>query len=245
MTSVTQLNGRHEALFIADFHPRLGAYLARQHANGYDAAAGRTRFLLWLATHADGRDVLTDYLAKANRIPPLTAVQEAELANRIQAGHRAEEQLAEGGGALAGAARASLERAALDGAQASNRLQEASLRLVLSMAGRYTGRGVPLQDLIQEGNLGLIRAVQKYDPARGYRFAAFATWWIRQALTRAVAGQAGRVPVARPADQDSDPLIRTGRRLEQALGREPTPEELAAELDLSYPGSDETGEEQP
>jgi len=233
MTSVTQLNGRHEALFIADFHPRLGAYLARQHATGYDAVAGRTRFLLWLATHADLRDVLTDYLAKANRIAPLTAAEETELAALIQAGQRAGEQLALGGGDLAGEARASLERLARDGARASNRLQEANLRLVLAMAGRYNGRGVPLQDLIQEGNLGLIRAVQKYDPAKGYRFAAFATWWIRQALTRAVAGRARPVPDSRPTDEDGDSLTRTGRRIGQALGREPTPEELASELDLS------------
>ena len=232
MTSVSQLNDQHEALFIADFHPRLGAYLARQHANGYDPVAGRARFLLWLAAHADGRDVMMDYLAQANQIPQLTAAEEAELATRIQAGRRAQERLAERGDTLDDDAKAGLHQLTHDGARASNRLQEANLRLVLAMARRYNRRGVPLADLIQEGNLGLIRAVQKYDPAKGYRFTAFATWWIRQALTRAVADQGRRVPVARPGNEDSDSLARAERRIGQALGREPTPEELAAELDL-------------
>ena len=232
MTSVSQLNDQHEALFIADFHPRLGAYLARQHANRYDAVAGRGRFLLWLAAHAAGRDVMMDYLAQANQVPRLTATEEAELATRIQAGRRAQEQLAERGDALDDDARASLHQLTHDGGRAGNRLHEANLRLVLAMARRYSRRGVPLADLIQEGNLGLIRAVQKYDPAKGYRFAAFATWWIRQALTRTAADWARRAPVSRPAGEDSDALTRTERRIGQALGRAPTPEELAAELDL-------------
>jgi RNA polymerase primary sigma factor len=237
MTSVTPPDDRREALFVADFYPRLGAWLARQHASGYDAVAGRTRFLLWLGTHADDGDdgPLRDYLARAVRMSRLTAEEETELATRIRAGHRAEERLAEGGGTLAGEVRASLERVAQDGVQAGTRLQEANLWLVVSVAERFGDRGVPFADLVQEGNRGLTRAVQRYDHTRHYRFAAFAAWWIRRAISRAVAGQPSATPVPEPGAEGIDRLIRTERRLLQDLGREPTPEELAAELDLSTP----------
>jgi RNA polymerase primary sigma factor len=219
MTSVIQPDDRREALFIADFYPRLGAWLAQQHESGYDAAAGRARFLLWLATHAGGR------------IPQLSAEEETDLATRIRAGHRAEERLAEGGGAPAGQARADLERVAQDGALAGNRLAEANLWLVVSLAKGYDGRGVPFPDLVQEGNLGLLRAVQRYDHTKGYRFATFATWWIRQAINRAVAGRPRLIPVPEPEAGGMDELTVRARWMLQILGREPTPEELAAELD--------------
>ena len=225
-------------LFIADLHPGLGAYLARRYEGGYDAPAGRTRFLLWLATHVDGVDTLRDYLARAARAPQLSAEAEASLARRVRAGQRAEESLAGGDGTLAGpaglagragAARAELERVAQDGAQAGDQLLEANLHLVVAIAKRFADRRVPFADLVQAGHRGLVRALQKYDPAAGYRFSTYATWWVRQAITRATAGQ----PPAAPAALDR--LTETERQLLQALGRSPTPEELATELDQFHP----------
>ena len=232
MTSVTPPDDRYEALFIADFCPRLGAYLARQHANGYDAVAGRTRFLLWLAAHTDD-GALMAYVARASRLPRLTAEEETELATRLRAGRSAEERLAEGGDTLAGRARANLERAAEDGARAGDRLLEANLALVVSISKRFIGRGMPFPDLIREGRLGLMRAIERYDHTKGYRFTTYATWWIRQAITRGLAARLSlpRVPV--PEATGIDELTQTERRMLQSLGREPTPEELAAELDLS------------
>jgi len=238
MTSPEQPDDRLEALFIADFYPELGAWVARQHASGYDAVAGRARFLLWLATHADDGDgALRDYLARAIRMPRLSAEEETELATRIAAGRHAEEKLTDGGDTLTGEARASLQRIAQDGSQAGNRLLEANLGLVVSVAERFTGRGVAFPDLVQEGNLGLIRAIQRYDHTKHYRFATFATWWIRQAITRAVSGQPRLTPVAEPRGGVIDELILTERRMLQVLGRAPTPEELAAELDLYSSGT--------
>jgi RNA polymerase primary sigma factor len=236
MTTPQQPDDRSDDLFIADFYPRLGAYLAREHANGYDAVAGRARFLLWLAAHPD-EGALTDYLARAVQLPRLTAEEETELATRTRVGRRAEEMLAEGGDALAGEARADLEQLAVDGDQAGTRLREANLWLVVSIAERYTGRGVPFPDLIQAGNRGLTRAMQRYDPTKGYRFATFATWWIRQAITRALAGppRASQTPEPGSGTTDTDGLAQTEQRMLRALGRQPTPEELAAELDLSSP----------
>jgi RNA polymerase primary sigma factor len=232
MTSPEQPEDRQDGLFIADFHPRLGAYLARQHARDYDAVAARARYLLWLAAHTDS-GALMDYLARAVRIPRLTAEEETELATRIRAGRRAEEKLAEGGDALTGEARASLQRITQDGGQAGNRLLEANLWQVVSLAERFAGRGVPFPDLIKEGNVGLIRAIQKYDHAKGYRFSTFATWWIRQAMARAATGRPRGTPVREPGDGGMDELTLTERWMLKALGRTPTPEELAAELDLS------------
>jgi RNA polymerase primary sigma factor len=235
MTSPEQPDDRREALFIADFYPRLGAWLARQHAGGYDAVAGRARFLLWLATHADDGDgPLRDYLARAIRMSPLSADEETELAMRIAAGRRAEDKLADDGDTLTSEARASLQQIAQDGSQAGNRLLEANLGLVVSVAERFSGRGVALPDLVQEGNLGLIRAIQRYDHAKHSRFAAFATWWIRQAINRAVTGQPRLTPIPEREAGFIDELTLTERRMLQVLGREPAPEELAAELDL-YP----------
>ena len=232
MMSVTPPDDRHETLFIADFCPRLGACLARQHANGYDVVAARTRFLLWLAAHTDD-GALMPSVTRAARLPRLTAEEETQLATRLRAGRSAEERLAESGDTLAGQTRADLERAAEDGTRASDRLLEANLALVVSISKRFIGRGMPYPDLIREGRFGLIRAIERYDHTKGYRFTTYATWWIRQAITRGLVARLSlpRVPVSEATGIDE--LTQTERRMLQSLGREPTPEELAAELDLS------------
>ena len=179
-------------LFVADFYPKLGEYLAEQHAAGYDAGPGQARFQAWLGEHAEGTagaDPVRDYLKQIGKVPGLTIEQEAELAQRIEVGLAAERKLAEDGDHLAPGERIDLEWVAEVGARARNHLLEANLRLVVSLAKRYTGRGMPFLDLIQEGNLGLIRAVERFDYTKGYRFSTYATWWIRQAITRALAGQ--------------------------------------------------------
>ncbi|HXT89206.1 MAG TPA: sigma-70 family RNA polymerase sigma factor, partial [Trebonia sp.] len=203
-------------MFIADLHPGLGAYLAQRYEGGYDAPAGRTRFLLWLATHVDGVDTLRDYLARAARAAQLSAEAEASLARQARAGQRAEEELAaDGSGELAAQARAELERVAQEGVEAGNQLLEANLHLVVAIAKRFVDRRVPFVDLIQAGHEGLVRALQKYDPATGYRFSTYTTWWIRQAITRATAGK----PPAPP--QSLDRLTEAERHLLQTLGRSP------------------------
>jgi len=194
MTADAGADRDHDDLFVADFYPQLGEYLAGQHADGYDAAAGRTRYLTWLSEHAAAAAVATDpvrdYLKQIGKVPGLSAEQEAELARQIEAGRQAEARLAEVGGSLSAGERIDLEWIAEVGTRARHHLLEANLRLVVSLAKRYTGRGMLFLDLIQEGNLGLIRAVENFDYTKGYRFAAYATWWIRQAIARAVANQA-------------------------------------------------------
>jgi len=165
-------------------------------------------------------DPVKDYLGQIGKVPLLTAGQEVELAKRIEAGLFAEEKLAGGSGVLRAGQRVDLERVAEDGRRAKDHLVEANLRLVVSVARRYAGRGMLFLDLIQEGNLGLIRGVEKFDYTRGYKFSTYATWWIRQAITRAMAEVVGR-------------LARVQRQLLQDLGREPTPGELAAGLDMT------------
>ena len=182
---------------MADFYPKLGEYLAEQNAAGYDAGSGRARFQAWLGEHAEGSadaNPVRDYLRRIRNVPLLTAEQEAELAQRIEAGLAAERKLAEDGGRLTASERIDLEWVAEIGTRARNHLLEANLRLVVAVAKRFTGRGVLLLDLIQEGNLGLIRAVEKFDYTKGYRFSTYATWWIRQAITRAVANQSPPLP---------------------------------------------------
>ena len=152
--------------------------------------------------HADETDPVQDYLTQIARIPGLSAEQETELARQIEAGRNAEERLAAAGGGLPDGARVDLEWIAELGGRARNRLLEANLRLVVSLAKRYTGRSVPFLDLIQEGNLGLIRAVEKFDHTRGYTFSTYATWWIRQAMTRALARHAPRIPMPQPPGED-------------------------------------------
>ena len=260
----------HEHLFLADFYPQLGEYLAGQCATRYDAHTGRTRFRAWLLAHAKERtvaeaddevgaapkqilaagdgdedlpaaqvqvtgttaDPVKDYLEQIGKVPLLNVEQEVELAKRIEAGLSAEEKLADGN-RLNDDQRLDLEWVAEDGTRAKNHLLEANLRLVVSLAKRYTGRGMLFLDLIQEGNLGLIRAVEKFDYAKGYKFSTYATWWIRQAITRAMADQARTIRIPVHMVEVINKLARLQRQMLQDLGREPTPDELAVELDMT------------
>ncbi|HEY3683879.1 MAG TPA: RNA polymerase sigma factor [Streptosporangiaceae bacterium] len=176
-------------------------------------------------------DPVKDYLKQIGKVPLLNAEQEVELAKRIEAGLFAEEKLAED--VLPVEARGDLEWIAEDGRRAKNHLLEANLRLVVSLAKRYTGRGMLFLDLIQEGNLGLIRAVEKFDYTKGYKFSTYATWWIRQAITRAMADQARTIRIPVHMVEVINKLARVQRQMLQDLGREPTPEELAKELDMT------------
>jgi len=178
-------------------------------------------------------DPVKDYLKQIGKVPLLNAEQEVELAKRIEAGLFAEEKLAEGRRALSTDARIDLEWIAEDGTRAKNHLLEANLRLVVSLAKRYTGRGMLFLDLIQEGNLGLIRAVEKFDYTKGYKFSTYATWWIRQAITRAMADQARTIRIPVHMVEVINKLARVQRQMLQDLGREPTPDELAVELDMT------------
>jgi RNA polymerase primary sigma factor len=178
-------------------------------------------------------DPVNDYLKLIGKVKLLNAGQEVELAKRIEAGLFAEEKLAEGSGVLGTDRSADLEEVAEDGRRAKNHLVEANLRLVVSLARRYTGRGMLFLDLIQEGNLGLIRGVEKFDYTRGYKFSTYATWWIRQAITRAMADQSRTIRLPVHISEAISTLARMRRQLLQDLGREPTPGELAAELDMT------------
>jgi RNA polymerase primary sigma factor len=172
------------------------------------------------------------YLKEIGKVALLTAEQEVDLAKRIEAGLFAAEKLLEEPRAPA-ALRRDLEVIAADGAVAKRALVEANLRLVVSIAKRYVGRGMLFLDLIQEGNVGLIRAVEKFDYTRGYKFSTYATWWIRQAITRAVADQARTIRIPVHMVETINKLLRVQRSLLQDLGREPTPEEIGRQLDLS------------
>ncbi|HEV8024801.1 MAG TPA: RNA polymerase sigma factor [Candidatus Nanopelagicales bacterium] len=177
-------------------------------------------------------DPVKDYLKQIGKVALLNAEQEVELAKRIEAGLFAEEKLAESK-KMDKKFRANLEWIARDGRNAKNHLLEANLRLVVSLAKRYTGRGMLFLDLIQEGNLGLIRAVEKFDYTKGYKFSTYATWWIRQAITRAMADQARTIRIPVHMVEVINKLARVQRQMLQDLGREPTPEELARELDMT------------
>ncbi|GGZ82829.1 RNA polymerase sigma factor [Streptomyces bluensis] len=177
-------------------------------------------------------DPVKDYLKQIGKVPLLNAEQEVELAKRIEAGLFAEDKLA-GADKLAPKLKRELEIIAEDGRRAKNHLLEANLRLVVSLAKRYTGRGMLFLDLIQEGNLGLIRAVEKFDYTKGYKFSTYATWWIRQAITRAMADQARTIRIPVHMVEVINKLARVQRQMLQDLGREPTPEELAKELDMT------------
>jgi len=183
------------------------------------------------ARRAGTSDLVRIYLREIGRVPLLTAEDEVELAKAIEAGLYAEEKL-NGGFPLLGAERADLEWLAADGARGKQRLIEANLRLVVSIAKRYIGRGLVFLDLIQEGNLGLIRAVEKFDYTRGYKFSTYATWWIRQAITRAIADQARTIRVPVHMVETINKLARVQRQLHQELGREATVEEIAAEMGI-------------
>ncbi len=177
-------------------------------------------------------DPVKDYLKQIGKVPLLNAEMEVELAKRIEAGLFAEEKLAKGG-KISAKLLDELEWIAEDGRRAKNHLLEANLRLVVSLAKRYTGRGMLFLDLIQEGNLGLIRAVEKFDYTKGYKFSTYATWWIRQAITRAMADQARTIRIPVHMVEVINKLARVQRQMLQDLGREPTPEELAKELDMT------------
>jgi RNA polymerase primary sigma factor len=174
-------------------------------------------------------DLVRAYLNGIGRTRLLTAVEEVTLSKRIEAGLYAEEKLADAGDELAPL----LQIIIAEGKAAKNRLLEANLRLVVSIAKRYTGRGMAFLDLIQEGNLGLIRAVEKFDYTKGYKFSTYATWWIRQAITRAMADQARTIRIPVHMVEVINKLGRIQRELLQDLGREPTPEELAKEMDIT------------
>ena len=177
-------------------------------------------------------DPVKDYLKQIGKVPLLNAEMEVELAKRIEAGLFSEEKLAKGG-KISAKLQEELEWIAEDGRRAKNHLLEANLRLVVSLAKRYTGRGMLFLDLIQEGNLGLIRAVEKFDYTKGYKFSTYATWWIRQAITRAMADQARTIRIPVHMVEVINKLARVQRQMLQDLGREPTPEELAKELDMT------------
>jgi RNA polymerase primary sigma factor len=186
-------------------------------------------------------DPVKDYLRQIGKVPLLTAGQEVELAKRIEAGLFAEEKLTDGSGVLPAGQSTDLEQVAADGRRAKDHLLEANLRLVVSLARRYAGRGMLFLDLIQEGNLGLIRGVEKFDYTRGYKFSTYATWWIRQAITRAMADQSRTIRLPVHVSEAISTLARMQRQMLQDLGREPTPDELAVELDMT---SEKLGEMQ-
>ncbi len=181
-------------------------------------------------------DSVRAYLKQIGKVALLNAEEEVELAKRIEAGLYATQlmgEIAEKGEKLPAAQRRDMAWICRDGDRAKNHLLEANLRLVVSLAKRYTGRGMAFLDLIQEGNLGLIRAVEKFDYTKGYKFSTYATWWIRQAITRAMADQARTIRIPVHMVEVINKLGRIQRELLQDLGREPTPEELAKEMDIT------------
>ncbi|MEU9152347.1 RNA polymerase sigma factor [Streptomyces sp. NPDC048417] len=177
-------------------------------------------------------DLFRQYLREIGRIALLTAAEEVELARRVEAGLFAEEKLGSAPD-LDSELALDLDRLVVMGRMAKRRLIEANLRLVVSVAKRYVGRGLTMLDLVQEGNLGLIRAVEKFDYARGYKFSTYATWWIRQAMSRALADQARTIRVPVHVVELINRVVRVQRRMLQERGYEPTPEEVAAHLDLA------------
>ena len=177
-------------------------------------------------------DPVKDYLKQIGKVSLLNAQQEVDLAKRIEAGLYAEHKLAENPD-MDKELKKAMRWVVHDGKRAKNHLLEANLRLVVSLAKRYTGRGMLFLDLIQEGNLGLIRAVEKFDYSKGFKFSTYATWWIRQAITRAMADQARTIRIPVHMVEVINKLARVQRQMLQDLGREPTPEELGKELDMT------------
>ncbi|MGV9252512.1 sigma-70 family RNA polymerase sigma factor [Streptomyces sp. NPDC003697] len=183
-------------------------------------------------TGGPSSDLFRQYLREIGRIPLLTAAEEVELARRVEAGLFAEEKLA-GTPDQDSRLAHELDRLVVMGRVAKRRLIEANLRLVVSVAKRYVGRGLTMLDLVQEGNLGLIRAVEKFDYARGYKFSTYATWWIRQAMSRALADQARTIRVPVHVVELINRVVRVQRRMLQERGYEPTPDEVADHLGLT------------
>ncbi|MFA7612575.1 MAG: RNA polymerase sigma factor RpoD [Acholeplasmataceae bacterium] len=181
-------------------------------------------------------DPVRMYLKEIGRIPLLSADEEVNLAIRMEEGRYAKEQLAEikeTGREIPDAERVQLEQMSEDGLQAKNKMIESNYRLVVSIAKRYVGRGMQFLDLIQEGNMGLIRAVDKFDYTKGFKFSTYATWWIRQAITRAVADQARTIRIPVHMVETINKLVRTQRQLVQELSREPTAQEIGEKMEIS------------
>jgi len=177
-------------------------------------------------------DTVGLYLKEMAQVPLLTTEEEIELARRLEEGHRAAEKLEKANGNLSPEQREQLRLIVSDGLAAREHLIKANTRLVVSIAKKYIGRGVPFLDLIQEGNLGLMKAVEKFDFRRGFRFSTYATWWIRQTITRAIADQGRTIRVPVHMSDRIRRLYKAARQLEQTNGRKPTPEEIADVLDL-------------
>ena len=180
-------------------------------------------------------DPVRMYLKEIGKVALLTADEEVALATSMVAGNEAQERLAaaaESGEALSDEERKALERTVKLGENSKQKLAEANLRLVVSIAKRYVGRGMLFLDLIQEGNLGLIKAVEKFDHTKGYKFSTYATWWIRQAITRAIADQARTIRIPVHMVETINKVIRVSRQLLQELGHDPSPEEISAEMDM-------------
>ena len=180
-------------------------------------------------------DPVRMYLKEIGKVNLLSSDEEIELAQAMDAGNAAKEQLAElqaAGEEIPAEVQAELDKAIKKGERAKQRLAEANLRLVVSIAKRYVGRGMQFLDLIQEGNLGLIKAVEKFDYTKGYKFSTYATWWIRQAITRAIADQARTIRIPVHMVETINKVIRVSRQLLQELGHDPTPEEIAEEMSM-------------
>jgi RNA polymerase primary sigma factor len=186
-----------------------------------------------LAGKTPTNDPVRMYLKEIGKVPLLTASEEVDLAKKIEAGEEASAKLREKGDKLSREELRALRRQERTGQEAKRKLVEANLRLVVSIAKRYVGRGMLFLDLIQEGNLGLIRAVEKFDFRKGYKFSTYATWWIRQAITRAIADQARTIRIPVHMVETINKLIRVQRQLLQELGREPIPEEIAEQMELT------------
>lgn len=177
-------------------------------------------------------DPVRMYLKEIGKVPLLSAEEEIALAQKMEAGDLAHSQLDESGDDMDEETKSELQELAEQGDYAKKKLAEANLRLVVSIAKRYVGRGMLFLDLIQEGNLGLIKAVEKFDYRKGYKFSTYATWWIRQAITRAIADQARTIRIPVHMVETINKLIRVSRQLLQELGREPSPEEIAEEMEI-------------
>jgi RNA polymerase primary sigma factor len=217
---------RAEGVEVVETTP---SYTAKQRAAS-DAERAR---LEELALPGPTNDPVRMYLKEIGRVPLLTAEQEVDLAKRIEAGLEAGKVLTEHGMRVPMERRRQLRRVDLNGQMSKRKLIEANLRLVVSIAKRYIGRGLLFLDLIQEGNLGLIRAVEKFDYRRGYKFSTYATWWIRQAITRAIADQSRTIRIPVHMFETINKITRMQREMVQVLGREPTPEELAQRVEMT------------
>ena len=223
--------------------PRRRAVEAREHrpsgarATSSAESEGESEIAATRSTrvHSEGGsfDPVRMYLKEIGKVPLLTAEQEVTLAKRIEAGLNAAAKLDDEGEPLSESSIASWQAVQRDGELARRQLTEANLRLVVSIAKRYVGRGMALLDLIQEGNLGLIRAVEKFDYTKGFKFSTYATWWIRQAITRAIADQARTIRIPVHMVETMNKVLRIQRQMLQELGREPTVDEVAAKVDLT------------